>query len=372
MPLNNNTAAICCPQGQDCNVIQPINCDTSLQNATLNPSSSLHSTDLSSQLPSCGSNLCCPLGYTCQDNGCWMDKDNANATNQTSTSAPPSPVASYTASVAHPSGTSPAGDTSSSPAPSSSSGITPGGAAAVAFFPALLVGAALAFLGLWLYNKRRERAAGKPKEIRHSDSLSHTTRNVSDPIYDPRYGNRTDFLASGRSVSDYTAEMSGANPYAVGSPPRGQPGSGGGRSGFSFEPSPPARTPGTSTSDRVRSIFGRSPRGSSALSPPSGGPGTRGPPPPIMTQRHNSGETIDVLMPPQPSYGNEGGGFGLTPPAGNSARNTTFSSMMEQAGFKRSDLTGRDSESNPRSGGNGGGRDGGSARAPAVSPRSRY
>lgn len=362
MPLNNNTAAICCPHGQNCNVIQPITCDTSQQNATLHPESSLHSTDLSAQLPSCGSGTCCPLGYTCQDNGCWMDKDNANP----SSTATPPPAATYTASVAHPTGTSPAGDTSSAPAPSpSSSGISPGGAAAAAFFPALLLGVALTFLGLWLYRKRREKVAGKPRELRHSDSLSQTARNVSDPIYDPRFGNRTDFLASAHSASDYAAEMSGANPYAAGAG-GSQPVSGA-RSDFSFEPSPLGRSPGTSTSERVRSIFGRSRGVSSPLSPPSG----QRAPPPIMMQRHNSGETIDVLMPPQPSYGNGegGGGYGLTPPGGNPSRNTTFSSMMEQAGFKRSDLTGRDSNSEPRSGGSG---DPGSARAPVVSPRSRY
>ena len=360
MPLNNNTAAICCPHGQNCNVIQPITCDASEQNATLHPASSLHSTDLNAQLPSCGSGTCCPLGYTCQDNGCWMDKENANP----SSTATPPPAATYTASIAHPSGTSSAGDTSSSPAPSpSSSGISPGGAAAAAFFPAVLLGIALTFLGLWLYRKRREKVARKPKQLRHHDSLSQTTRNVSDPIYDPRFGNRTEFLASARSVSDYGAEMSGANPYAAGG--GSQPVSGA-RSDFSFEPSPPARSPGTTASERVRSIFGRARGVSSPLSPPS----AHGPRRPSMMQRHNSGETIDVLMPPQPSYGNgAGGGYGLTPPAGNASRNTTFSSMMEQAGFKRSDLTGRDSRNEPGSGGSG---DPGSARAPAVSPRSRY
>ena len=376
LPLNNNTAAICCPTGQTCNVIEPISCDISLQNATLHPASTLHSAELTSQLPSCGSNQCCPLGYNCQDNGCWMNKQNANPS---STSAAPPPSASSTGSVAHPSGTSAAGDTSSSSAPTPiQRSISPGGAAAAAFFPALLLGIALTFLGLFLYRKRREKLAGRPRELRHSDSLSQTARNVSDPIYDPRFGNRTDFLASAHSASDYAAEMSAANPYAGHS--ASQPASGGARSDFSFERSPPPKTPGTSTSERVRSIFARySPRLSSPLSPPSAY--TRAPAPsgPSMAQqRRGSGETIDVLMPPQPSYGNNvehgngggggGGGYSLAPPParrGEMARNTTFESMMEQAGLKRSDLTGN--ESQPSSGGSNG-----SARAPAGSPSRRY
>ncbi|KAI9668254.1 MAG: hypothetical protein M1821_001074 [Bathelium mastoideum] len=308
-----------------------------------------------------------------------MDKENANPS---SASAAP-PAASYTASVAHPSGTSSSSDTSSAPA---RSGISPGGAAAAAFFPALLLGIALAFLGLWLYRKRRDKVARQPKELRYSDTLSQTARNVSDPIYDPRYGNRTDFLSSARSASDYGAEMSGANPYAPGT--GGSQPISGAQSDFSFSPSPPPKTPGTSTSDRVRSIFGRDRLGSSPyyarspLSPPSAHTrDERAPPPaPIMTQRHTSSETIDVLMPPQASYGNgldsrgsepeSGSAYGLAPPPRRpgDARNTTFTSMMEQAGFKRSDLTGRESESEPSSGGSGPT----SARAPGANERRGY
>ncbi|KAH8652517.1 hypothetical protein BX600DRAFT_472744 [Xylariales sp. PMI_506] len=60
-----NTTAICCPDGADCTTIQPITCDIQLQNATLYPESSVHTTLLSYSLPECGDNTCCPFGYRC-------------------------------------------------------------------------------------------------------------------------------------------------------------------------------------------------------------------------------------------------------------------------------------------------------------------
>ncbi|KAI9714513.1 MAG: hypothetical protein M1820_000474 [Bogoriella megaspora] len=268
-----------------------------------------------------------------------MDKQ--NAPNSTA-----SPSADNSGAIAHPTSTPSPEDASSAPA-SSKGGISPGGAAAATFFPAVLLGVALTFLGLWLWRKRKDKRAKKPTELRHSDSLSVTTRNISDPIYDPRYGNRTDFLSNPNSggSSNYSAQNSANNPFATGALPPGND-----------TRSP--RTPGTSTSDRVRSIFSKSPKD---------------PPPPIMTQRHQSGETIDVLMPPPASYGNGDDAGGLNV----GQRNTTFTSMMEQAGFKQSDLIGGQASkgsspeyrSNPYALSP---ESGSPARAPGVSPRSRY
>ena len=62
------SAAICCPNGQDCNLIGTVSCDESLQNATANPKSQLHS-DPPQSLSVCGSG-CCPMGNVCRSGQC--------------------------------------------------------------------------------------------------------------------------------------------------------------------------------------------------------------------------------------------------------------------------------------------------------------
>ena len=72
MPTNEkNTSVICCPQGANCNLINQILCDISQQNAQEYPGNQVHTSELTAQLPSCGSQ-CCPLGYNCAGNLCKM------------------------------------------------------------------------------------------------------------------------------------------------------------------------------------------------------------------------------------------------------------------------------------------------------------
>ncbi|KEY70657.1 hypothetical protein S7711_02259 [Stachybotrys chartarum IBT 7711] len=75
--LAGNTSAICCPPERDCQRIQPIPCDTSLQNVEENPAVPIKTTVFDVELEPCGqSSMCCPFGYSCGVNGrCEINED---------------------------------------------------------------------------------------------------------------------------------------------------------------------------------------------------------------------------------------------------------------------------------------------------------
>ncbi|KAB5531230.1 hypothetical protein GE09DRAFT_379203 [Coniochaeta sp. 2T2.1] len=79
--LASNTTALCCLLGFDCNAITPITCDVELMNAEKHPESSILTTALDAELPSCGKGTCCPFGYECVATGgslrCIMAKHQA-------------------------------------------------------------------------------------------------------------------------------------------------------------------------------------------------------------------------------------------------------------------------------------------------------
>ncbi|KAB5575501.1 hypothetical protein GE09DRAFT_1264900, partial [Coniochaeta sp. 2T2.1] len=79
--LASNTTALCCPIGFDCNAITPTTCDVGLMNAKNHPESSILTTALDAELPSCGKGTCCPFGYECVTSGgslrCIMAKNQA-------------------------------------------------------------------------------------------------------------------------------------------------------------------------------------------------------------------------------------------------------------------------------------------------------
>lgn len=68
LSLAGATTVLCCPSGEDCAQIEPITCNISVQNATAYPTLAVHTTNLTGQLPTCGSG-CCPFGYTCSSSG---------------------------------------------------------------------------------------------------------------------------------------------------------------------------------------------------------------------------------------------------------------------------------------------------------------
>ena len=74
IPLAGDTTVLCCPKDSDCDSINPIVCDLSLQDASKNPNAAIKTTVLGGKLEACGS-LCCPYGYSCADDSCVMDQD---------------------------------------------------------------------------------------------------------------------------------------------------------------------------------------------------------------------------------------------------------------------------------------------------------
>lgn len=95
--LADDTTLLCCPNGEDCSSVQAssFTCDISAYNATAFPTAVVHTTNLTGQLPTCGS-YCCPFGYSCsEDTLCVRDNDDTLVT-ATST---PSTTTSVTASA---------------------------------------------------------------------------------------------------------------------------------------------------------------------------------------------------------------------------------------------------------------------------------
>lgn len=321
-------SVICCPTNADCGIIQTITCDVTQLNATLHPENQMHISETNGvTLPTCG-DRCCPLGYSCKSGMCFKDAASPSAS---PTSARPSPSATRPAAASQ--------TTACAVAPVQSDSGFNGGSFAAGFFPGIVIGA-LGCIGLmWVIKKHRETQA---KE-RYSGDFGHVARQISDPIYDPLHAARTDFIRRGS---------------------------------HSVQPSPNSATdlvyndksrneqPIHGLTPRIKSMWDRTPKLNFGFT--SGLPSNPAPPPPAIragnnnhdpytTPRHTprrkhkshrssrshraepartgSTETIDVLM-PAPSF--------LEPPKPHGMRNnrmttestnTTFTKLMERAGF---------------------------------------
>lgn len=190
VPFNNKKSAICCPTGQTCSVITAISCDITQQNATLHPESQLFSTELSGSLASCNGNMCCPNGYSCQNNQCIVRTSStsamissSSASTQKTTSS--SSSASATTSPITTSATATATPISSSPATTSSSvprahcpQFTPAGTL-VGFFAGLACGILLTVVFLCCFGHRHHNEPSSPT----SPDFSNVRASISDPIY---------------------------------------------------------------------------------------------------------------------------------------------------------------------------------------------
>ncbi|KAK5173552.1 uncharacterized protein LTR77_002233 [Saxophila tyrrhenica] len=234
------TAAMCCPEGGNCAQINPISCDTSLQNTTI---TQLHA-DPPQKLKSCGT-ACCPMGYDCKNGQCvakttpkppaGAPKPTSPTTSSTATGSSPS---SSTTSATSSSTTSPspsktaagagagaAAADQSSPSPSSSSGSDFNGKSfAAGFVPGIAIGAFIAALILMLLfrRKRGESDSYIDEKGRGRDTLTDLGpleyrrptmhgRSISEPHADPSAGHRTDFLRSTppRAVGNVGAMQNG-------------------------------------------------------------------------------------------------------------------------------------------------------------------
>ena len=202
--LDSSSSALCCPKGADCSKIQPISCELSFQDVSGRPDAAIKTTRLDEKLATCGSNTCCPFGYTCDNNSqCVIDK----ATSSTG-SASKSPSASATSTSSTTSATSPAGIDSTKPAVAEGTPLCPrfpGGAVAVGFFPGMLAGALMAVIAVICLGRRRsqdDRPYSKGSSwssIKYSNSHNRgrtgtgTITGISEPM-PMSQGVRTDFL----------------------------------------------------------------------------------------------------------------------------------------------------------------------------------
>ena len=288
--FNNNKSVICCPLGHSCNTIAPLTCDLSAQNATLHPSNQLHSSDLSGTLQVCGDS-CCPRGYSCQNNQCALvttsatpkasvASTGASTTKSASSTSADSlavtgsshaPTSKPTTSTARQQA---AATSTSCPSPTAHCNKFPYQAILAGFFPGMLLGAILTILAIICLGRRRSS---------DKSDLSSVTATVSDPIYQPQGSYRTDFLRR-ESKSKYLNR----------------------------------------TSSKVRSLFSRTPTMVNRDNNPGAtGKSVKEPVTPVRTpsmRKEPSSESIRIYSPPN-------GGLGV--------RNTTFTDMMADAGFKQ-------------------------------------
>ena len=320
---------VCCPNGSTCGTIEPITCNIQAQNATAAPKSNVKTTRLDDELPRCG-DKCCPFGYSCQDgNKCSMDEppsktvstSSASDEDETSTSSSPPTTTFKTAT----SSTSSTDETTSMSSisivteslPSATSELTntppnitsltqkcpefPAKAITAGFFPGLVSGAlAAAIVALCIRHRHRQQRDEFTEKKKHRrKSSAGTMIAISDPIpIDDQTSFRTDFLLR----------------------------RGSGRYPQSMQPKSMLRRTGT----RVKSLFSsnKSNHGDNASEVP--------PVPPIAitspqqqhrtTYRPPSMESIRVYSP---------GGQFLNPGNQEDRPSTTFSEMMERAGFQR-------------------------------------
>lgn len=190
--IDRSSSAICCPSGKDCSQIAPIQCDVSLQDAS-NNTGPIFTTKVNGTLPSCGSDTCCPFGYSCGKNGndniCILNKADAGAASTTKVTSTTSATATSTATVSQ------QGIDSDNPPAKKESSFSVGTFFA-GFFPGILVGA-LAVLAWVVFTKRNK----KPVDNRGLNLQGHGARPfISAPIMNQRQSNqRSDFLGRSRS-----------------------------------------------------------------------------------------------------------------------------------------------------------------------------
>lgn len=205
-------AALCCPAGQDCQIIAPIGCDKGLQNATSNPTSQLHAQP-PTELQSCGQS-CCPMGYTCQNSVCQAQTKQQAA----SSSVLPTSTAGLTTST---------GSSTTSATASSTSGasVTPlpvgsakmesendafsGKSFAAGFVPGIILGLLAAGAIVFCLLRRDRRKSRSYVDEKHNSGRDTLTdlgpptisrkptfhgRSISEPTADASMGHRTEFL----------------------------------------------------------------------------------------------------------------------------------------------------------------------------------
>ncbi|PSS00747.1 hypothetical protein BD289DRAFT_479208 [Coniella lustricola] len=207
--LADNTTVLCCAEGETCASIEPITCDITWLNATAHPSMSVHTTNLTGELPTCGSG-CCPFGYTCNVNEsdstkstCALSKGSTRVTDP-STSSTASPSAT-TVGVSAATGTNtglilatetpqPASTGSSSSGSSGSSRRIVGIAAGSAAAGVACIGGIIAYAFIRRKNSQK-RIIESQRDFSYHNSHSRPTRPIM-----PAHSRSTPTL-SGRKIA---------------------------------------------------------------------------------------------------------------------------------------------------------------------------
>lgn len=286
--LANNTTLLCCPSGDDCSTIAPINCNIQQQNITLHSDAPILTTNLTATLSSCGSEGCCPLGYSCSGSACVINVNQGSAPSHTSSitgTSTPTVVPIATSTSGTPSApavtANPSAVQTCSAAVQADCNAFPAGAILAGFFPGMLAGALLACAGFCLFGAYRR------KQSRLSGSFGKISASISDPIYQGS-AMRTDFIRKQNSA-----------------------------------PTTPTRQP---TIQRVRSLFRRSAAANGTemamTSSPVPLPQPQASPRTPRLQREPSGESINIFA--DPSTAREGS-------RGRESNQTTFTDMMRRA-----------------------------------------
>ncbi|PWI74352.1 hypothetical protein PCL_07666 [Purpureocillium lilacinum] len=338
--LAGQTTVLCCPSDSKCERIQPITCNVREQDPLKNPQAPIKTTIFDTPLGKCGTDLCCPFGYTCAKDGkeCTKDSDQTKQpkASQPSSTAPTATISSTptTISTAGPQATKTTGDpaspaaTTTSPSqqePSSDSGPEKtsiiGGAVGGCLVSLLIITV------IFLYFRRRRRAGNSEKS-----GFSRTNSSGSGP-----YGAviSAPVLHPGTYRSDF---LRGSPPRAFPSepqtppPPHNPPRSGANPPRISIpnpfdSPNPsghsPARSPMSATSHDDRNAkHGHVGARLAPIRAMRASVARHSRRPDSISRDDPSSESINVFADP-------------TTVSSSDPRTTTFSDMMSQAGLDK-------------------------------------
>ena len=158
--LAQNTTLLCCPNSDNCSIIEPISCDITEQNATLHPGSTLKTTILDTALSTCGNITCCPFGYTCKTVGTRTTCDLSAGQDAVALGL----VTLTSSSSAIPSSTSTSLSSTNPTNSPAANNRQRSSALGIAITFSLLAICLILGLVFWLWRKRRSKAARKVQE----------------------------------------------------------------------------------------------------------------------------------------------------------------------------------------------------------------